>query len=87
MQIDVRPELVAAEARVRWGKSSLYEGLEGLETPLLVTSDEEKLHKLLATLAEHPGLKGVTRLELRFPGQAVFPRPSRRALAHSDCPM
>jgi len=69
----VRDDGTPAEARVRWGKSSVYTGLDGLEQPLLVTPDGEKARMLLSQLAEHPGLKEITRLDLRFPGQ-IFSR-------------
>jgi hypothetical protein len=62
----------AAEARVRWGKSLVYEGLDGLETPLLVAPDKDKLRMLGAELAVHPGLKGVRQLKLQIPGQAIL---------------
>ena len=65
----VKEDGTPAEARVRWGKSSVYAGLDGLEEPLLVTPDGEKARMLLSKLAEHPGLKGIAGLDLRFPGQ------------------
>ena len=71
----VRDDGEPADARVWWGKSSFYEGLEGLATPLLATPDEEKLRMLLTELAAHPGLRGVTLLKLQFPGQTIL-RPA-----------
>jgi hypothetical protein len=59
-------------ARVVWGKSVFYEGLEGLEAPLLVTPDDEKLNMLMTEVAAHPGLKGVRRLKLQFAGQSFL---------------
>jgi len=71
----VKDDGTQTEAHVWWGKSTCYEGLKGLEAPLLVTPDEEKLRMLLSELEANPGLKGVTQLNLQFPGQA-FLRPA-----------
>ncbi len=61
-------------ARVKWGRSSVYERVPGLEGPLFQPPDVEKLEMLLSKLNERPELKRTKgwSMDLRFHGQIVF---------------
>ncbi|NLW49471.1 MAG: hypothetical protein GXY85_01325 [Candidatus Brocadiaceae bacterium] len=67
-----RDDGTPAETRVLWGQSTQYQGLDGVEAPLLATSDQEKLHKLLAQVAVRPGLRHLAHVDLQYRGQAAF---------------
>lgn len=65
--------LVTADgAQIKWGKSSVYAAVSGLERPAFLVPDREKLAMLSSKLRDYPGLKGVSYVDLRFHGQVVF---------------
>jgi cell division septal protein FtsQ len=69
------PEIVLTTAQgvaVKWGKSSVFAGVEGLTPPASGPSDVEKLQMLLSKLAERPRLQGIQYLDLRFHGKIIF---------------
>jgi hypothetical protein len=68
----VRGDGSPGQALVKWGKSSFYAGLPGLEEPVLVVPDQEKAQMLLAKAAEYPDLRGIRHIDLRFHGQIIF---------------
>jgi len=63
---------VAEGAQIKWGRSSVYERVEGLQQPVFLTPDSEKLDMLLSKLRDYPGLRGIRYVDLRFHGQVVF---------------
>jgi hypothetical protein len=62
----------AGGAVIKWGRSSLYDGVEGLSPDYDGPSDGEKLEMLLAKLNEYPGLTGIQYVDLRFHGMTFF---------------
>lgn len=59
--------LVAASgARIKWGKSSVYNQVEGLAFPPTEYPDDDKLQRLLTAVEKHPGLAGLEHVDLRF---------------------
>ncbi len=72
------PDIVlhtAGGAVVKWGQSSVYEQVEGLEALPSAMPDAQKVEMLLSKLSEYPGLQGVEYLDLRFHGK-VYSLPS-----------
>jgi len=59
-------------ARVKWGKSSTYAHVEGLQRPAFLVPDEEKLQMLLSKLDRYPDLRGLRYMDLRFHGQIAY---------------
>lgn len=68
----VRDDGRAGQALIKWGKSELYAGLPGLDEPILIVPDEEKVRQLLMRIAERPGLRGVKYIDPRYHNQTVF---------------
>ena len=71
----VEPDIVlltASGTRIKWGQSSVYAHVPGLEEPLWQTPDAEKLAMLKSKLADCPNLAGVRSLNLLFHGQMVL---------------
>jgi hypothetical protein len=68
----VRDDGSPGHAQIRWGKSTFYAGLPGLEDPILEVPDREKAQRVLANEAEHPALRGIKYLDPRFHNQIVF---------------
>ena len=72
-----RPDIVlttGSGALVKWGKSSVYGRVPGLEAPPFLTPDAEKLEMLTSKLSDYPELSGIQYVDLRFHGQIVFVR-------------
>ncbi len=57
---------------IKWGASTAYDEVSGLQTPPSIISDAEKLAMLNSKLREHPGLSGIQYLDLRFHGAIYF---------------
>jgi hypothetical protein len=57
---------------VKWGRSSAYGQVPGLQRPVFLTPDSEKVEMLLSKLDDYPELEGVRYLDLRFHGQIIF---------------
>lgn len=69
------PDIVlttAQGAQIKWGKSSTYALVGGLEPAAFPVPDGEKVAMLLSKLHDYPGLAGITYVDLRFHGQVVF---------------
>ncbi len=59
-------------AKIKWGSSSLYKDVPGLSAAPSGPSDEEKLDMLLSKLGDHPGLRGIRYIDLRYHGKIIF---------------
>ncbi len=75
------PDIVltaASGAQIKWGESSVYDGVPGVEAAPDLVPDSEKLAMLLSKLGDYPGLEGIRYVDLRFHGKVFF--------AESDSP-
>jgi hypothetical protein len=68
----VRDDGSPGQCQIRWGKSTFYAGLPGLEDPILEISDREKAQRVLAMEASHPALRSLKYADPRFHNQVVF---------------
>jgi hypothetical protein len=68
----VRDDGSRGRALVKWGKTKLYAGLPGLEEPILIVPDEEKVRQLLLRASARPGLTGIEYIDPRYHNQTVF---------------
>ncbi|MFO7959221.1 MAG: hypothetical protein R6X33_19210 [Candidatus Brocadiia bacterium] len=53
-------------AVIRWGSSSVFDEVEGLQADPSSPTDEQKLAMLRSKLVSYPGLRGVEHIDLRF---------------------
>jgi len=69
------PDIVltaAGGAQIKWGKSSVYDEVPGVESAPHLVPDSEKLAMLLSKLDHYPGLQGIRYVDLRFHGKVFF---------------
>jgi hypothetical protein len=56
----------ASGATIKWGSSSVFEEVEGLQPDPSSPTDEQKLAMLRSKLVSYPRLQGVEHIDLRF---------------------
>jgi len=56
----------ASGAVIKWGSSSVFDEVEGLQADPASPTDEQKLAMLRSKLVRYPGLRGVEHIDLRF---------------------